>query len=195
MARLLATILVGTLGGPWLAAEVRESPPIFRDATKPGVYITFVRMGVRETLHADDSTERVFLRIHNNTRWDLLLDVNGVPKSWGDALPYYDVVEDPEGYPPSPLPRGHGGHVCSIDRLRPGESFLFSVPRAHLGEGLAIQVDFNYSWEADRPNEPRHSVVFYHSDLPEKYRLGERRRSGYPELVEPPAPPEPPTIP
>jgi hypothetical protein len=62
--------------------------------------------------------------------------------------------------------------VFSTSWLPPGGSVIFSVPREHLAERLAIYIPYNYEWEYGerifRSDEPQHRVYFRASDLPEK---------------------------
>ncbi len=44
---------------------------------KPTVYISFVRFGERESFRTVDSENGVYLRLHNNTRWTLVLQAYG----------------------------------------------------------------------------------------------------------------------
>lgn len=43
------------------------------------VYITFVKTGKREPIYTSDSDEGIWLRLHNNTRWALVLAADGSP--------------------------------------------------------------------------------------------------------------------
>jgi hypothetical protein len=129
----------------------------------PTVYITFERTGKRKPLEQGESDEGVWLRLHNNTRWPLRLAMNGVPKEYGDAALFYDVLSEGK------IVIEGRCHVCSSNELRPGSSLLFSLPTEYLAKGGAIRVRFSYGWEqpddvfADR--EPRHFVYFYSSKL------------------------------
>jgi hypothetical protein len=62
--------------------------------------------------------------------------------------------------------------MFSTSWLPPGGSVIFSVPREHLTERLAIYIPYNYEWEYGerifRSDEPQHRVYFRASDLPEK---------------------------
>lgn len=62
--------------------------------------------------------------------------------------------------------------MFSTSWLPPGGSVIFSVPREHLAERLAIYIPYNYEWEYGertfRSDEPQHRVYFRASDLPEK---------------------------
>ena len=44
---------------------------------KPTVYITFEQFGQREPLRLNESNEGVWLRLHNNSRWSLILEAHG----------------------------------------------------------------------------------------------------------------------
>jgi len=55
----------------------------------PTVYISFVKAGQAEPLYTGESNERIWLKLHNNTRWKLRLDLNGSPgKAYGVEIPY-----------------------------------------------------------------------------------------------------------
>jgi hypothetical protein len=45
--------------------------------SKPSVYVSFLRFGKREPVYTGESNERVWLSLHNNTRWTLVLDARG----------------------------------------------------------------------------------------------------------------------
>jgi hypothetical protein len=197
---MMASALIGFTVTLVCAAQTQtKSGSVFLSPGKPGVYITFVRLGVREPMRVGESRQGAFFRLHNNTRWDLLLRMNGVPQRNGEAGGFYSVIEDPNGYPPAALPPGEPRiNVSSVNPIQPGNSIEFSVPQEHIGEGLGLQIEFNYEWEArDRPgipspNEPTHMVAFYHSQLPASMRRGERRRPAVNEPIWlPPAMPIP----
>jgi len=138
----------------------------------PTVYITFERAGERKPLKEGESGKGVWLRLHNNTRWSLTLAMNGVPKEYGDAALFYDVLSEGKV-----VVEGRC-HVCSSNQLHPGDSLLFSVPSEDLAKDGAIRVNFSYGWEhpddvfADR--EPEHFVYFYSSKLPPQGRQNNR---------------------
>jgi hypothetical protein len=168
-----------------------------------------LRFGKRQPIHTGESDEGVWLRLHNNTRWPLVLNARGaaghvfalateeevglfvsveeVPElrlkmireiSPGDMPPVLpeSLREKPlENQQPSTPPAEeetncqapyvNSCHVCSIIKLAPGQSFLFSVPREDLCKKLKIYVAFNYDWEGVG-DEPEHRVYFYESALP-----------------------------
>jgi hypothetical protein len=165
------------------AAQPRgKTASVFQDPSRPGVYISFERTGRRLPMRVGETSEGWFLKIHNNTRWSLTLESLGDgPKQNGDADLVYDVIEDPQGYPPSPIPAGNWFDLVSEASVRAGKSLDFSVPKAKLGEGLGIKVRFNYEWDAHRTAEPEHTIAFYHSELPASFRKGEKRRPSWME--------------
>lgn len=130
----------------------------------PTIYITFERIGARKPLEQGESNEGVWLRLHNNTRWPLTLAMNGVPKEYGDAALFYDVLSEGKVIVERKC------HACSSNQLSPGNSLLFSVPREVLAKEGAIRVKFSYGWERTDDvfagREPQHFVYFYSSKLP-----------------------------
>jgi hypothetical protein len=132
---------------------------------RPGVYLTFERVGQLKVAEPGEDRERVWLRFHNNTRWPIVLDMSGVPsEEYGDAELYYAVLSGREL-----IIRGEC-HVCSLNELGPGNTLIFSVPRGALGDGRAIRVRFSYAWEDQNDvaggREATHYVFFDGSRLP-----------------------------
>lgn len=127
----------------------------------------------------------VWLRLHNNASTALFVPVFSVPVALGQVGMFYDIVpasrrDDYRDIShPAPelrvtgMPAGYKlGHTSSAHLLRPGRSVLFSVPREHLPEGVALQIAFNYEWALEgemefvRIGEPQHYVLFYSESLP-----------------------------
>jgi len=163
---LLAVVALAQ-GRPGAIAKVRPNKD------KPTVYLTYERSGSRIPLSNGESEKGIWLRLHNNTKWKLILRVAGVPhQSYGDAVVFYEVERiEGSGF----IPIGYRSHAASIIRLKPGNSILFSLPQEHLGKGLAVRVRYNYEWELGEDeffpvNEPYHSVTFAASDLPSSPR-------------------------
>jgi hypothetical protein len=79
---------------------------------KPGVYIELVKIGKAESLNGlDKIQEYVWLKLHNNTKWKVNVQMNGVPAEYGDAWLCYGVETLPEpervvgfGQPAEPVP-------------------------------------------------------------------------------------------
>jgi len=124
------------------------------------VYIAFDHQGKISSMSNGEIEETVWLRLRNNTRWPIILDMNGVPsKAYGDAALFWDVLSEGNVLSLSRC------HVCSFNPLPPGHYILFAVPREDLAQGYSIRVKFNYGWE-DSSGEPEHFVYFYSSSLP-----------------------------
>jgi hypothetical protein len=152
---ILVVILFAT---PIAWAQKRPSNPHL-SRSQPSVYITFDHQGkIASTSGATE--EFVWLRLRNNTRWPIVLDMEGVPsKAYGDAGLFWDVLCEGD----SPL--FHRCHACSFNSLPPGHYILFTVPREHLAKGCSLRVMFSYAWEHPS-GEPEHFVYFYSSDIP-----------------------------
>jgi hypothetical protein len=140
---------------------------------QPNVYISFERQGAWKPLRKFESKSRVWLRFHNNWKWNIGACMWDVSKEYGDKELIYEVVRyekmDSAKTPVSTDPEGS----CPRTFMESGKSVLFSVPREYLAEGLAIKVEFRYEWETDPDGfasdlEPKHFAYFYSSDVPTK---------------------------
>ena len=165
---------------------------------RPTLYISFVRYGKLEPVQAGENGERVWLRLHNNTRWSISLLASDAPKGTGDANLHYEVEPNPR--PPAvlapPVVVAPGRviekqeavaapcdltvselcHSCTVIKLTPGSSLLFSVPRGHLCWNAILRVIFSYEWEGNAVDvlsgdlEPQHSVAISGFRLPKEAR-------------------------
>lgn len=105
----------------WLTSVQREVR-LKRD--QPGVYIRFERIGQLRSPNPLDDKERVWLRLHNNTKWSIMLQMSDVPsQDYGDASLYYDELRKGE------VTFRNQCHVCTLNSLGPGKTLLFSLPR------------------------------------------------------------------
>jgi hypothetical protein len=142
----------------------KRAPSVRLSKAHPSVYITFDHQGKIASMRTGEIEDTVWLRLRNNTRWPIILDMNGVPsKAYGDAALFWDVLckgNEPE------LRRCH---ACSFNALPPGHYIKFTVPREDLAKGCSIRVMFSYGWE-DSSGEPEHFVYFHNSDLPSGVR-------------------------
>jgi len=161
----------------FVSAQTRKpnkpSSEIRLSVDKPGVYISYERSGKREPLEVGESSEGIWLRLHNNTKWKIIFPAFGAPETHGDVGMFYtlevvsqlpdEVVDIPKGY--------ELGHVYSTFELRGGESVLFSVPREHLPKGIVLRVRFSYDWENQDDvfagREVEHTVSYYAYKLPQ----------------------------
>jgi hypothetical protein len=145
-------------------------------ADKPTVYLEYVCQDKR----------KVYLRLHNNTVWNISVDTdelypskthirlrNGVntyaaPNDRGVslhyrvekwALPWENVKVPKVVYPDN----GFANWVASQDSIQ------FSVPVEYLGKDLQVVVRFNYEWEITKQGytvgDPEHRVSFRGIDL------------------------------
>lgn len=144
----------------------------------------------------NENIQVVWLRLHNNTRWAInfptdslyvgpkitpirLCDGRGAlglrtdmevnARYEAEAVSGYESARTSDAAQPPVINRSD---VFSTSWLPPGGSVIFSVPREHLAERLAIYIPYNYEWEYGerifRSDEPQHRVYFRASDLPEK---------------------------
>jgi hypothetical protein len=167
MKRAVIVLMLCLICPEGFGTRQADKPPL--DARlrkdKPTVYMEFVRQGHREPLANRESEKGIWLRLHNNIKSSIVLNMHGVPSpEYGDASLIYDVLSEGETL------IGGSCHVCSVNSLRSGGSLLFSIPAEYLSKGRAVRVKFSYDWE--EPNnvtagqEPEHYVYFYASQLP-----------------------------
>src|ERR1044072_4584820 len=81
MRNLLSALLIlcslAVIGLPQQKKNLASDDDIRISKDQPTIYITFVRSGKREPVHNSESKEGVWLRLHNNTKWTLLLEASG----------------------------------------------------------------------------------------------------------------------
>lgn len=135
----------------------------------PSVYITLEREGKIASASTGEMQKTVWLRLRNNTRWPIVLRMNGVPsKDYGDAFLFRAVLSGGK------LIAEERCHVCSFNQLGPGRSLVFTVPSEDLAEGYSIRVQFRYAWEDENDvaggREVQHFVYFHSSSLAKKGR-------------------------
>lgn len=183
IALTVLCVLVPTFGQRKTLARSKFDLRLVR--SKASIFVSFEHAGNRQPLKAGESSEGIWLRLHNNTRATVFLPTFSVPKELGETGMFYDVVStaytDDYHDPSVPtmetkiqyLPVGYRlGHTSGAYLLRPGRSVLFSVPREHLPERVALKIAFNYEWELEdkmgpvRIGEPEHFVFFYSSSVP-----------------------------
>lgn len=138
--------------------------------SKPHVFVSFEREGKIDPLYDGQSDRRVWLRFHNNSRWQVMFCSSPVPKEYGETEVAYEI----ERYKGSgETPGTRSSDDCGYLLVEPGESILFSVPREHLSKGLVVRIPFRYKWEnnadgSDNLLEPKHFVYFHSEDIPNK---------------------------
>jgi hypothetical protein len=149
-----------------------NSNPVLIDSTRPSVYVTFVKKEASMSKYGGKEHERLWLRVHNNTRWAIW--TIALPDEFGGEGWFYTLVSDSPGRDLIAPRQGYFGDVVAITGLEPGRTCVISVPPEHLREGVAIMLDFGFSWEHGVSGATglavRHSVYFGHTDLPVEVR-------------------------
>jgi hypothetical protein len=155
---VLSVVLIVTPALLW--GQKRATAPLISRA-HPSVYITFERQGQLKNLGGTgELRQTAWLRLHNNLRWSIVLDMNGVPsKAYGDASLFYDRIVGTD------VVFQDRCHVCSFNPLTPGHSLVFTVPLQDLPARASIRVKFRYGWE-HQSDDVEHFVYFYSSSLP-----------------------------
>ena len=107
----------------------------------PLVYLSYEQS--RKILaNTAEEPERLWLRLHNNSRSSIRLEASGANKKYGDVRLYYDILNSMEEIEDRVI-----CHVCSIIKLQPGKTLLFSIPRENIAEDFILRFKFNYDWE------------------------------------------------
>jgi hypothetical protein len=137
------------------------------DPNQPAVTISFVRIANLEPIYASDGREYVLFQVRNNTRWDIWLQMSGVPtKAYGDASLFYTVAEPKTGT----IRRRETCHVCSVNPVGPGHVVTFPIPRQLVTKDAFLRVEYSFAWEEHRENASgsvsTHVVEFYFNSLP-----------------------------
>lgn len=151
---------------------------ILLDCKQPSVYISFEKAEHRAPLKNGESDQGVWLRLHNNSAWNVTVATLGLPdNSYGDFRVFYEVKPT----------RNYAGsinvsdisnvynyrHISSVRTLTPGRTILFSVPKEHLSPGLYLSIEFSYAWEQAGSSgggigNISHYASFFSSDLPKQ---------------------------
>lgn len=138
----------------------------------PAVYIDIEKVGKGKPIYAGDSDERVWMKLVNNTKWSIYLDMFVFGDDEKTGL-FYEVEKVRENLSNKAIPigyrRGHSGSGES--EIKIGESVSFSIPKNHLADNLKIRIDFTYEWEHPEERKSpdysytRNSVFITSSDL------------------------------
>ena len=166
MKIVLTLIIITTAFGNTVGQrKARHSSPLL-NAKKPGVYISFLRVGKIEPLETGVSDKYLWFRITNNTRWAIWLQMSGVPKAYGDASLYFTIVESKGGK----IRIDSRCHVCSVNPVGPGRSVVFSIPGDYVTLDTFLRLNYSFAWERDNENEDgsssTHAVEFDFHHLP-----------------------------
>lgn len=141
---------------------------------RPSAYITFEQFVVVKPRYLGESENQILLRFHNNSKWNMTVSVNGCRPEQEQCMAFYEVRRLPkykDKIKESEVPHGYWAHVNGNQEIKSGGSFLFTVSKESLAEGLYIVVDFSYEWEAGGNSGGGdgwiiHQATFYSFDLP-----------------------------
>lgn len=149
------------------------------DQTKPIVYIDFVKLGEEKPLYVNDSKQRVYLKLVNNSKWSIYVNAFVYGDKEEKRGLYYEVERERlntrNTFDDTEIPTGYrqGDTRSGATEIKSGDSINFSVPRNHLAENLKIRSDFDFEWSRTwmsgfytKPYPlPEMSVVFLSSNL------------------------------
>ena len=166
MSFLLTIVLTCSLVTPGAAQRQKSRSAGLVNGNKPAVYISLLRSGEIEPLETGVGNRYLWLRITNNSRWAIWLDMSGVPKAYGDAGLFYTIENKDDGK----IRIDSRCHACSVNPVGSGRSVVFSIPADYASQDARMRMEYSFAWERD--NEPvggsysTHSVLFYFSYLP-----------------------------
>ena len=153
-------------------AQKSKNVSVKINETKPSVYITYNHKGTREALFEGESKNRIWLKLHNNTKLNIFFCEFSVSKEYGETGVFYNVervssIQEKD----KKIPLGYGQiDTCDVFTLSAGKSVLFSLPSEHLDKGLKIKTEFFYGWTGDWKKDiyegTTHFVTFGNDQLP-----------------------------
>jgi hypothetical protein len=164
---LLSIAIVCSLATGTLAqGQKNRSTGALVNPNKPAAIISFLRVADLEPLRTGYGRKHLLFRITNNTRWAIWLEMNGVPKEYGDAGLFYTIENKDKGE----IQIDSRCHVCSVNPVGAGRSVVFSIPADYASQDTHLRITYSFAWERDNETEggsySTHSVVFYFSSLP-----------------------------
>ena len=170
----LAIISSYSFGQKVHIVDAHKTPKQIRlDSTRPSAYIEFVKFDKEDPVFADDSEERVWLKLTNNSIWSIYVGIFTYGRDNKKSV-FHFVERETDNSADLDVPNGYTRrHWGSADsELKSGKSFLVSIPKNHLAKNLNIRVEFEYEWERELNNtdyrNPTHSIFFSSSQLPDK---------------------------
>lgn len=176
--RLNNAIVVAALACDCFAQSSTAIPvtPLL-DQDQSSVYVKFRKAGDAPPVFNGEGKERIWLTLKNNTHWTISVLTFDLGDGYEEAEA--GLMFDVEAYggviPESPVPNGYVLDVASLTELRAGEELLFSVPKTYLDPGLAIRVDFRFTWERNQ-SHTRYSAYFSYWDLPKELQDIEKEK-------------------
>lgn len=176
------------LGCFFISAAVAQQNPVLLDESRPSVYLQYDHEGERKSDYPGEGSERLWLRIHNNTRGaisvpthSLYLGTKVVPlrlmsgkgvlsiREGIEIAPLYAVEqESATGFGRLPV---NWGDVSAVSWIASGGTVLMSVPKADLVKGRRVALSFSYEWESEGAGIS-HNAYFYASEVSPKAGAG-----------------------
>jgi hypothetical protein len=163
---LIIIVMCSLVTGVSAHRQKRHRAGALVNASKPAVYISFLRTAGLEPLRTGYGRKHLLFRITNNSRWAIWLEMGGVPKEYGDANLFYTIEEEKKGE----IQIDSRCHVCSVNPVGAGRSVVFSIPADYATQDTRLRIEYSFAWErgneAEGGSYSEHSVVFYFSHLP-----------------------------
>lgn len=159
-------------------ADRQSRQQVLLDDSKPGVYVTFERFGSRAPEFEGESERRVWLTLHNNYLFSIVVptfalrepqDCEDPHRSCEVNVPYSVESVSPES--DRTLPEGYTAELQTLLHVKPGDSLLFSIPAEHLNSTRYILVPFEIEDETGPQKggiAPRHYAIFLGWLLPQE---------------------------
>ena len=139
------------------------------DNTKASAYLTFEKAEKINSSVSGESAERVWLKFHNNSKWNMSVATIGTEKIYGDYQVFYGLKATDEFR--GEIPEVPKSHIFITRIIGSCETFVFSFPKKNLIEGLILYLEFSYEWEIGGNSGGgsgfiRHLVEFPYYNLP-----------------------------
>jgi hypothetical protein len=143
--------------------------------------IEFVRYGKRPSIYTDESDERVWLRVINQSAKETLTfdaedsqrTLDFVRRKSKELDMYYETVTKEDSASEDEIvaerPVGYTRREAyNIVALKPGQSFIFSVARQHLSKGRAIYIVYYFDKKkaASAEDGDLRKTYYFASQLP-----------------------------
>jgi hypothetical protein len=172
MRKFLLILVIGSTAVALAEGQRRRRDSPLLKTNRPGVYISFLRVGKIKPLETGVADRYLWFRITNNTRWAIWLDMSEVPKEYGDARLYFTIVEADDGKNRIDA----RCHVCSMNPVGPGRSVVFSIPSDYATLDAFLRLAYSFAWEHDNESEDgstsTHAVEFDFHHLPKSALAG-----------------------
>lgn len=92
MKFLLATILILSFSLPFFSQVSGQTDNFRLVKTKPSAYISFEKFGMRKPRYQSESDKGIWMRFHNNTKWNLTVNTLACRDIQEECLLFYEVA-------------------------------------------------------------------------------------------------------